>query len=68
MENIHIEVSEIVKEFERKFASDENAKRYEEADKNFIELVEKGIAKSRGHNLAPLNETHLRRVHFNTSL
>jgi len=41
---------------------------FDKANKEFNDLVDKGLAKKRGNNQMPVDQIHLRRNFFNTSV
>lgn len=41
---------------------------FDKADKEFSDLVDKGLAKRRGNNQMSVDQVHLRRYSFNTSI
>lgn len=60
------EIAKIINKKSRSFGSDPIIRRFIQADKEFNELVEKGLASRRGNNLLPKEDIHLRKYTFNS--
>jgi len=52
----------------KKLKNDPTILEFDKADKEFSDLVEKGLAKRRGNNQMSVDQVHLRRLSFNTSI
>lgn len=48
-----------------KYIKDETIKEFEDAYKEYLILVEKGLTKMRGYNLMTITDIHLHRLNFN---
>lgn len=54
---------------DEKFKDDNSVKNFEQSQKEFKELVEKGVAKERGNNLLSASDAHIKtRVFYNTNI
>lgn len=54
---------------DEKFKDDNSVKDFEQSQKEFKELVEKGVAKERGNNLLSASDAHIKtRVFFNANV
>lgn len=52
----------------KRFKNDPIILEFDKADKEFSDLVKKGLAKRRGNNQMPVDQIHLRRFIFITSI
>lgn len=54
---------------DEKFKDDDSVKNFEQYQKEFKKLVEKGVAKERGNNLLSASDAHIKtRVFYNTNI
>lgn len=52
----------------KKLKNDPKILEFDKADKEFSKLVDEGLAKRRGNNQMSVDQIHMRRFSFNTSI
>ncbi|MBN2881741.1 hypothetical protein JXM83_06855 [Candidatus Woesearchaeota archaeon] len=67
MGNLEQSLLETLENEAKKLSDDPKVKEFAKADKDFTELVNKGLASRRGYNLMSVDNIHLRRFSFNSS-
>ena len=65
MGNLEKKLVETVKNETKKFENDSQIDKFMQAEKEFDEMVKKGLAKRRGNNLLPADEVHLKKFSIN---
>ena len=68
MGKLEQELIQTLENEDKKFKNDPVILAFDKADKEFSDLVKKGLAKRRGNNQMPVDQVHLRRYSFNTSI
>mgnify|MGYP006300301385 CR=1 FL=1 len=68
MSTIENELNQAIENASRNFLDDPMLRAFEKSNKQFSELVDKGVAKRRGNNQLPVDELHLHGYSFNTSV
>ncbi len=67
MESVEKQFIEQVEYLKQKFAKDDKVDEFEKFSDRFDEIVERGVAKRRGHNLLSPTDDHIKiKVRFNT--
>jgi hypothetical protein len=66
--NLEQSLIKTLKKEANKFSDDPKMKEFVKADKDFTELVDKGLASRRGYNLMSIDTINQRNIAFNSSL